>query len=604
MRYLIFAILFLTCFIDPLSAQEKAVQDSIPFEKVVVQQADELKGLKKGDKNVKKLIGNVVLRQKDIFMSCDSAITDEVDVNASGNVVIQQGDTTNLFGDSLAYLGETRIAELFDSVVMVNGKQQLFTDRLRYDMYRRVGSYFTGAVLDNGRTQLSSVRGYYYVATDEAYFKDSVIIIDEQFELHADTLKFNTKTEVATFLGPTRIIQDSSRIYCESGFYDIKNQVALFETNAQYMKGQRRASGKKMFYDGQKKEITIEGKAYIIDENRKATAERIRYNELSDISYLEGDARFVQDGQVVTGDTIVYFGESDTYKTKGRSVLYDSTQILMAYELDFNAATGIGTAEGDVYWQDTVENLSILCDKAFYEKKSDYLLATGFRPLFITNIEGDSLYMTADTLLANRMPGKEGDSSRVLQAYQDVRVFKSNLQAVGDSLSYSTGDSIFQLYYDPIIWSDTSQFSADTIYLQMANNQIHRIYLNKRAMILNSPDEIYFNQIRGRKITAFFEENEIFRADVFGNAQTVYYILDDQQAYVGPNAVECSTMKIFLENNQVTDIRFYELPTGVIYPMLMVDHESIKLEDYKWEIRRRPMEVEDLFLPKDEFLKD
>jgi lipopolysaccharide export system protein LptA len=592
-----FILLWMVAY-GSLSAQNEMPQDSVPKEKVIVDHADQLEGERSAEREIQRLKGNVELRQGSIFMYCDQAVITENNVQAFGSVNIQQGDTTSVFSDSLAYIGDEQQAELFDSVILINGPQLLFTDYLRYDLFHKVASYTTGALLDNGRTQLTSRRGEYFVDLDEAYFKDSVTVVDSLFTLRSDTLKYNTRTQTTFFLGPTLITRENSRIYCEDGYYDIPNRKAEFRQNAQYLSEGRRASAEVILYDGEKSEITLSGDAFIEEEGRMAIADRIRYNELEDISYLEGNARFIQEGRLVTGDTIIYFGKTDSYTTRGQGFLQDSTQQLRAEALNYDAATGEGTAFGNVLWRDTVENTTIVCDSAVYNRNSDYLIATGGRPLFLTAIEGDTLYMSSDTLVSRMQPTDTTlqDSMRVLLAYPDVRVFKSNLQAVSDSLAYHSADSIFHFFGDPIIWSDTSEFIADTIDVQLANDKIDRIFLKENAMVITSPDAIYFNQVKGRNITALFRNNELYRTDVVGNAEAVYYILDERNAYVGPNRTACSEIALFFENNQVTDIRFYDQPSGSIDPMLISPKAGIKLEGFLWEEKRRPRSVRDLLL--------
>ena len=173
--------------------------------------------------------------------------------------------------------------------------------------------------------------------------------------------------------------------------------------------------------------------------------------------------------------------------------------------------------------------------------------------------------------------------------------FKSDLQAICDSLSYNTGDSVFHFYNDPFIWSDTSQFSADTMHIQMADNKIDKIFLINKAFIINSPDELYFNQIKGKHITAFFEDSDIRRTKVVGNAETVYYLLDDEDAYIGVNKSICSEMMIYFGDNKVDDIRYYDTPKGDLTPMQKANHSLFILEGFKWETKKRPKTLNDLF---------
>ncbi|MBL7774455.1 MAG: LPS export ABC transporter periplasmic protein LptC, partial [Saprospiraceae bacterium] len=112
---------------------------------------------------VQRLTENVRLRQDSTVVLCDVAVIDRDIATLSGNVVIEQGDTVKIFADSAYYDANTRQADLYGNVVLVNGRQQLFTSRLHYDLALKIATYNQGATLTNGKSQLTSTRGYYYV---------------------------------------------------------------------------------------------------------------------------------------------------------------------------------------------------------------------------------------------------------------------------------------------------------------------------------------------------------------------------------------------------------------------------------------------------------
>ena len=527
----------------------------------------------------------VEIRQGDMFMYCDTAIIIENDVTAFGNVIIQQGDTMSIFADSLVYDGEFRIADLFGEVALDNSGQKLFTDRLKYDMNTRIATYTTGAVLTNDTTQLVSKKGYYDVSTNDAFFKDSVSIIDEELNLRTDTLKYNTKTRIATFLGPTRINQEEARIYCEGGFYDTRNKKAQFEKNAQYINKEQQATAKVIRYNGERKEVTMEGDVEYLEGKKRATADKMIYEEETKVSTLSGNAYFDNDGEIIVADEIRYDSESEDFETTGRSTLSDPPFLLFADRIDYDGT--IGHALGHVVWQDTSDHTQVICEQADYNKDTDYLLASGGRPLLIRLISDDSLFMRSDTLISFKED--PADSARTLLAYPKVKIFKSDLQAVCDSVSYSTADSLFQFFDNPVIWSDSTQFTADTIQMLLSNNEIDRIFLFNQSFINNTEDEVFFNQIKGRDITAFFREEALHHMLVEGNAESVYYALDEEKAYLGVNKTICSRMLISFSESKLTDIRFFIEPKGNFFPMRPTDHEGLKLEGFRWEMARRPL---------------
>ncbi|MEL6944072.1 MAG: OstA-like protein, partial [Bacteroidota bacterium] len=570
----------------PTPAASK-IQDDTSSQKVTIDFADTLDIIQNNGELIQKLLGNVELRQDSVYMYCDSAIiTNNNQVVAQGNVIIQQGDSLNVFADSLNYDGDQKKATLFSKVVLDSKGQQLFTEELDYDLNTKVASYFTGALLTNGTTQLTSKRGYFYTDINEAYFKDSVVVIDPEFNMLSDTLKYNTSTQTAYFLGPTLIKSDTTQIYCEDGFYDTENELAEFRKNAQFVKGEQQAVGELIRYEGKTDTYSLIGEASFIENDRNAVADTIKYNDQTGGTTLLGDAVYQDSTQYIAAETIIYNSEKEIYKTRGRSYISDPPQILQADEVDYDNETGLGLAIGDVVWQDTSQQLTIVAAQAAYNQNTDYLKASGGRPLLITVIEGDSLYLASDTLIATSqidttyakekvltdstsilkfpdtllvfpdtinyqdttkkildelilaqdsilndleqatildsvgIPTKplllqkkieRIDTSRTLFAYPDVRIFKSDLQALCDSLTYSTKDSIFRFFQDPIIWSDTSQFTADTIHMSLKDDKIDRIFLYNNSFIINSPDEFFFNQIKGKNSIAYFTDSELHK---------------------------------------------------------------------------------------------
>ncbi len=552
-------------------------------------------------KTLQKLVGDVQLHQDSVYMYCDSAIIeDRYRVQAFGNVTIQQGDTAVIFADSLTYYIQTRQAELFGNVVLVNGEQKLYTNRLQYDLNTKLATYADGALLTNGQSRLKSRRGYFYIEQKEVYFRNGVEVTDPEFSLKSDTLKFNIDTKTAYFLGPTIIATGESKIYTESGFYNTETNFAEFNRNAQFVRGIQKATADTIRYDGKFEVFTLQQNAWFEEGERRATAELIQHDQRANKTFLKGNAYLRYDAKEISSQEIIYDAKNKTFKTRGRSRVSDPPQILEADEMDTDEASGLSLAVGNVIWQDTAAQLSITCTQAAYDRESGFIKASGGkagRPMLTTLLDGDTLFMTADTLVSLRIQSSETDSSRLLLAFRDVRILKNNLQAICDSLAYHTQDSIFRLYHMPLIWSDTSQFSADTILLTLRNSKIHTILLQNNSFIINSPDEQFFNQIKGRQITAYFREQELRVMDVSGNAQSVYYARDDDGAYIGVNKTVCSDMVLYFGSNRIERIKFLAEPKSRLEPMQQADHRKMRLEGFQWdEIKPcRPLTLDALF---------
>lgn len=560
----------------------------------------------KGERTIQKLSGNVRMRQENTLVYCDTAILDQANAVLKGGVVIEQSDSVKVFADSALYNTDTKISHLFGNVVLVNGYQELFTNRLKYDLGNKIATYHTGATMTNGKSQLTSTHGYYYVNDKEIFFKGDVLGTDPDFTMRTDTMAFNTETQTVRFLAPTLISQQKSRIYTEGGFYDIENDFAEFDLNPQYEKEGQRGRARKMRYFGTTKDYMLEGDAYIDDpeKGQQTQADVIRYNTDTEKTALRGNAHFQDSTRDIRGEEIYVDSRSKSYQITGRGRVVDPPNIIEADSIDFNDVLGAGLALGNVVWVDTASDFTILSYRMDYNKQRDFLNAFGGmgpdgvngRPLMKSLIERDTLFMSADTLTSYK-PDTASDT-RLLLAHRDVRIFKSDLQAACDSLTFSSADSIFWFYKIrdiPIIWSDTSQFSGDTIRMLLKNKKLDRIWLLQNALVVNSEDGLLFNQIKGRNTTAFFREDEVREMLVEGNAQAIYYALDDKRAYIGLNETQCSEMRLYFGSNQVESIKFYTQPTGSFTPMKKAGSDTKKLEGFFWEKTRRPKSLSDLY---------
>lgn len=590
--------------INPLQAQNPipapAQKDT---QKLKIETASVIEYFLRNGREIQKLSGTVRMRQENTLIYCDTATLDQDFAILRGTVVIAQGDSVRAFSDSAHYNAATKICDLFGTVVLENGQQKLFTDRLRYDTGNKIATYTTGATMTNGKSQVKSRRGQYYVAEKEVYLKGDVLVTDPEFTMRTDTMVFNTEAQIVRFVAPTLISQRESKIYTESGFYDIENDFAVFDQNPQYEKEGQLGRARKMRYEGGEiKEYTLEGEAHI--ENPKkgeiADADVIRYNSETEKTLLRGNAHFKDSTREISGEEIRYDSRNKAYQLTGRGRVSDPPNIIEADSLDFNDVLGNGLALGSVMWQDTSSDYTVFAWRMDYNQQSQYLNAFGGfgekgaagRPMMKSLIDGDTLFMSADTLTSFK-PDSASDV-RELLAHRDVRIFKSDLQAVCDSLTFSSADSIFWFYkLDklPIIWSDTSQFSGDTIRMLLKNNKLDRLWLRQNALVINSEDGVLFNQIKGKYATVFFRDDEAREMLVEGNAQAVYYALDDQKAYVGLNETECSEMRLFFSENQVESIKFYEKPSGKFIPMKKAGKETKKLDGFFWERERRPRGV-------------
>jgi hypothetical protein len=173
-------------------------------------------------------------------------------------------------------------------------------------------------------------------------------------------------------------------------------------------------------------------------------------------------------------------------------------------------------------------------------------------------------------------------------AYNNVKIFKSDIQGLCDSLTYSQSDSIFQFFINPVLWMDSVQFTADTILAKMSEGKMQKAFMYQNSVIISTEDQVYFNQIKGRDMLANFIDNKLNTLDVQSNGKAVYYVSDNEKRYMGVNDVNCSDMFMFFSENQIQRIKFTGEPQAVLYPMKMTDHLAMRIKEFKWLEDKRP----------------
>ncbi|NCU36391.1 hypothetical protein EOM75_10340 [Candidatus Falkowbacteria bacterium] len=470
--------------------------------------ADDLRGMKSGGEELNILVGDVQFEHDGAYLYCDSAIlnTRRSDLYAYGNVHIKMSDTLNLYGDTLHYNGNTRVAVVTGNVILRDNQATLYTNQLNYNRKTRTAYYTTGGRIENKDNELSSSFGIYYTDTKRVHFKNNVELVNDEYLLRSDTLIYNTATATAFISGPTTITGEEEFLYAEDGFYDTRTDVTMLQQNA-----------------------------YMI------------YKE----QYLRGDSIY------------------------------------------FEKATGIGEVFGNVFLQDTLQNMIVTGHYADYHRNQGYAWATDSAMAIMADAV-DSLFLHADTLWLTF--DTAGNPQR-LTAYHHSRFYKTDLQGMSDSLVYSFADSTIHMFYDPILWADENQLTADDIIIYSSGQRADSMQMTGSAFII-SKDKYgagNFNQIKGKEMMAYFENNELNLVKVDGNSETIYFVREEEGALIGINKAVAGRMEIFIADRQIDGIIYHENPDATLYPEGELPTDQFFLRDFRWSQELRPKSRYDVF---------
>jgi len=575
----------------PIKTNEESTPKDSTKTRIIFKSSDSFINEVKDDRDIQNFRGNVKIVHDSIYMYTQSArLTDGDLLEAKGDVVIIQEDSINVFSDSLIYQGEEKLARLFDNVVLESGDKKLFTDILVYNLDTKKAVFRDTAILTREAMRLSSIRGTYDVESKWATFYDQVTIIDEDFKLTCDSLHYDTDIDRAYFLSPTYITQGDKRIYCEDGYYDLESGRSYFSVNAVIKEGNQIAKAENILVSEKDSTVTLTGNAFVQDSVSEARGDEIIYNDKSGDITIIGRGSYVKEDTRIKGPHIFYNKKTEYYKAEGRNKITNDQGILEADTLEYVKDVDWGEALGNVIYRDTVENRTIFTERLYYRDSTEYVRAVvdSLKPLLLLELDDDTLYVVGDTLVREA----PSDSLSYLKAIHNVEVYKTDLQAVCDSLYYSNVDSTFTFFHDPVAWSDTTQFLGDTLSIMLKDDKVKEIISKKNAFIISENLGTYYDQIKGRLIHSYLDSNELQRMEVIGNAESLYFLKDSDDAFIGPNLTLCSQMVFHFGNNDLDSIIYYTTPESTLTPMEQATKADFRLSGFRWEASQRPYQVD------------
>ncbi len=286
--------------------------------KVFLEKADRLSLVEGHDFQL--LTGNVMFRQGDMFMYCDSAhfYDKSNSLQAFGNVKMEQGDTLFVFADELDYNGETELAVLYadngKKVKLINKDVMLETDIFEYDMAIDLGYYNVGGVLSDSLNVLESLEGEYSPSTKDANFYTDVkltsITSSDTLKIFSDTLSYNTETHIAELNSYSEIYNRDGVIFTTSGVYNTDENIAdLYERSLIVTERGNTLTADTLFYDRAHGIGEAFGNMVLTDSVRSMSIKGNYgfYDQLKDSSFISGKALLMEYSE---GDTLFLHGET------------------------------------------------------------------------------------------------------------------------------------------------------------------------------------------------------------------------------------------------------------------------------------------------------
>ena len=209
--------------------------------------------------------------------------------------------------------------------------------------------------------------------------------------------------------------------------------------------------------------------------------------------------------------------------------------------------------------------------------------------LAVDSLAADSL--ARDTLPAER-PIPADSAYKMIKAYGRVKMYRSDSQMVCDSMVILNTDSVIRLYIEPILWNEQQQVTSDSMAIHTRRQRIEHVHFMGDPIMSSEIDTTYYNQVKGKSMKAYFEGGALYRNDVDGNAQTIYYMQEEENSteVSGLMYIESAAISFYFLNGEIDKITYKQNPEYVLYPMEMIpETQELRLPDFDWYGERRPL---------------
>tara|TARA_Y100000991_G_C21948647_1_gene338664 strand:+ start:39 stop:1529 length:1491 start_codon:yes stop_codon:yes gene_type:complete len=485
---------------------------------------------------------------------------------------------------------------LFINVLYANDKNQLeiinadytYFDQSKYpDIRRLVGNV---SFIHDGAVMNCDSAWHYFKENRFEAFSNIHINKGDTIHLYGEKLDYNGIQQKAILKRNIVLKDRNMKLKTEELYYFLKTNIASYYSGAvinnknnilKSIKGNYLTTSKKLIF---KSNVTLENPEYLIE------CDTLHYNTQSETAYFLGPTTITADSNFIYCEK----GWNNTVTNKsqfsGNAYFKNDNQTLFGDTLFYDRKNGYGKAINNISIVDTSNNYTIYGGKAEYFESLDSSIIT-IEPLFVADFDDDTLFLHSDTIIANLDSLKH----KQIKTLKGAKFYSQNLQGKCQKLIYYMRDSTFQMYEEPILWSDNYQLTSEQIILEVQKNSIDKMNLLQNAFIISEDSLGLYNQIKGRDMIGLFKRNELYKINVIGNGQAAYVVKDDENKISGVNTVNCSKMNIYVDKKEIRRISFQKQPNSTIYPLEELPKKWKRLEGFKERYNERIVEKENIW---------
>lgn len=438
---------------------------------------------------------------------------------------------------------------------------------------------------------------YFYEASNsfEAFGKIKMQQGDTLF-IYGDWLYYDGNSQIAMLRHNVKMINRETELVTDSFNYDRLYNLAYFFDGGTITDADNVLTSDWGEYSPATKEAIFNYNVKLVNPKMTLTSDTLHYNTATKVARIVGPSDIYSDQNHIYSEKGFYNTQTGKAHLLDRSVVTNQYRKLVGDSVAYDREAGFGEAFGNVVMTDEKDKNILTGGYANYNEKLGTAVAADKPVLINYSQNNDSAYIHGDSIKMYTYNIDTDSMYRKAFVYHKVRLYKSDMQGVCDSLVANSQDSCMTMYKDPILWNASNQqIFGEEIRVYSNDSTIRWAHIINQAMSIEKIDSVHYNQVSGKEMKAYFLDGKLSAVDVIGNVRMGYYMTDKDSTLLSFMTSETSVMNIYFKDQKIQKVKWSPQNDGVVYPILQIPTDKLYLPSFAWFDYIRPLNKEDIF---------
>ena len=469
-------------------------------------------------------------------------------------------------------------AQEVQQIKIINTDNTFINGKIHPDYWRLIGN----VIFEHNKTKMKCDSAYHYSKTNKIIAFDNIRINKgDSIILTGKRLNYDANISYATISGNVNFKTKSNTLKTKEINFNIEEDLVYFKNYGEIIDNEKKIISKKGYYQIKKQIYTFEESVIVEAKDYTINTENMKYNSLNEENILNGPSKILIDNKIIYCEKGIFNSKKKMAFLSKRTKIEDRKRLIFADSIFYDKKNKYAQAFYNVKIIDTINNFNVFGENAeMFEKENKIVISK--KPILCLIFDKDSLFSRGDKLI-----NINNENDKVIQLFNNVEFFKSDLSGICDSIVYSSKDSLISMFHQPFIWMDEYQISSDSIQLLFYNKKIDKIYLKSNPMIISKIDSLDYNQIKGKKMIGYLKKNKLNKIDVLSNGESIYHLSEDRKK-IGLNYIQSTNLTLYFKNSKMNNVTYKEIPNSITTPYKEISEKQRFLNDFFWNNKNRP----------------